>query len=290
MLSQPGHPVVLVAFMGANDAQDIQTSTGTARLGTAGWRAEYTKRLNAYFDVIERLHVRCYWIGQPVMRAAHYSERMAVLRSLAMAAANGRAGVTFLDSRVPLGGTDGTYRAYLPASSGRLASHGVRRRPNRGRADVITKPFCDPNPTTPTSGIRTRPPTPRRTPSPSTLRPTSPPSTRTTPATPRLGAGRNSVFVLGDPVLGGARQTVPRALAGWAVTFDASGSRRLPQGIEVLKSRRRGIGRVVVIQLGNNYLASEGSFGTQMDQAMRVLTGVSRVVWLTVAEKWGSCD
>ena len=94
--------------------------------------------------------------------------------------------------------------------------------------------------------------------------------------------------MLGDSVLISAEPYVRAALQGWVVTYDAKGSRRLPQGIEVLKARRAEIGRAVVIQQGNNYLASEGSFGSQIDQAMRVLRGTSRVVWLTVAEKWPS--
>ena len=96
------------------------------------------------------------------------------------------------------------------------------------------------------------------------------------------------VFVLGDSALLGAQYTVPAALVGWDVTYDALGSRRLPQGIEVLRARRAEIGRVVVIQQGNNYIAGEGSFADQIDQAMTVLVGVERVVWLTVAEKWPS--
>jgi lysophospholipase L1-like esterase len=101
------------------------------------------------------------------------------------------------------------------------------------------------------------------------------------------GGGR-AVFVLGDSVLLGVRDTLPAALPGWVVTVDTVGSRRLPQGIEVLQARRGEIGAVVVIMLGNNYLAGEGSYAAQIDQAMRVLTGVSRVVWLTVGERWAS--
>jgi hypothetical protein len=104
----------------------------------------------------------------------------------------------------------------------------------------------------------------------------------------RLPPGPNSLFVLGDSVLISAETAVRSALRGWVVTYDAAGSRRLPQGIQTLKARRSEIGRVVVIQQGNNYLASEGSFGAQIDQAMQVLRGTSRVVWLTVAEKWAS--
>lgn len=103
-----------------------------------------------------------------------------------------------------------------------------------------------------------------------------------------LPPGDNSLFVLGDSVLISAEPNVRSALNGWRVTYDAEGSRRLPQGIQVLKARRDEIGRAVVLQQGNNYIASEGSFGDQIDQAMRVLRGTSRVVWLTVAERWPS--
>ena len=94
--------------------------------------------------------------------------------------------------------------------------------------------------------------------------------------------------MLGDSVLLGVRDTLPGALTGWDVTVDTVGSRRLPQGIQVLRERRAEIGAVVVIMLGNNYIAGEGSYAAQIDQAMQVLTGVSRVVWLTLPERWAS--
>lgn len=135
----------------------------------------------------------------------------------------------------------------------------------------------------------------RPTPAPTYARPSTPAAAPTriaprppvAPAPPVSGTD-NRVFVEGDSVLLGARYAVPAALPGWRVTMDTVGSRRLPQAIEVLRARRGEIGRVVVIQMGNNYLAAEGSFGAQIDQAMTVLRGVPRVVWLTVAEKWPS--
>jgi hypothetical protein len=149
----------------------------------------------------------------------------------------------------------------------------------------------------------TRPPVPSTTAAPPTTVPpttapaptTIPPTTTAAPATsvppsttPPPPATGSSVFVLGDSALLGARESVPAALPGWRVVFDAVGSRRLPQAIEVLRARRSEIGAVAVIQQGNNHLASEGSFGAQIDEAMQVLHGVDRVVWLTVAEKWPS--
>ena len=127
-------------------------------------------------------------------------------------------------------------------------------------------------------------PSPRPSPSPSPTRSPRPVVTSSRP----LPAGDNRLFVLGDSVLISAVPYVRSALNGWRVTYDAEGSRRLPQGIQVLKARRDEIGRAVVIQQGNNYLAAEGSFADQIDQAMRVLRGTSRVVWLTVAEKYPS--
>lgn len=169
--------------------------------------------------------------------------------------------------------------------------------------DVPTEVVAAPATTSPTTGSATTegtaPSTTTSTTTASTTSAstTSPPSTAvptsvvttTAPVVPELPTGDDRrVFVLGDSALLGARETVPAALVGWDVTYDAVGSRRLPQGIEVLRSRRSEIGRVVVIQQGNNHLAGEGSFAAQIDQAMGVLEGVERVVWLTVAEKWPS--
>jgi hypothetical protein len=104
-----------------------------------------------------------------------------------------------------------------------------------------------------------------------------------------LGGHDNRVYVLGDSVLLGTEQTLPAALVGWRVTMDCVGSRRLPQGIEELQANRSQIGSVVVIQMGNNFIPGEdGTFASQIDQAMRVLAGVRRVVWVTVPEKWPS--
>jgi hypothetical protein len=109
------------------------------------------------------------------------------------------------------------------------------------------------------------------------------------PAPAPLPTGAASVFVLGDSVLLGTTLGSPppmvAALPGWTVTLDCEGSRRLTQGLGVLQARRAEIGRVVVIQLGNNYIPGEGgSFAGQIDQAMALLAGTDRVVWVTVGE------
>lgn len=119
--------------------------------------------------------------------------------------------------------------------------------------------------------------------------PTASPTLTKPVSTPPVGGQDNRVYVLGDSVLLGTVRTLPAALTGWRVTMDCVGSRRLPQGIEDLRAKRSRIGSVVVIQMGNDYIPGEdGTFSSQIDRAMRVLVGVRRVVWVTVAEKWPS--
>ena len=151
-----------------------------------------------------------------------------------------------------------------------------------------------PSATVPTTRVIT--PSPQHAPTPPAPKPPPttalqpPPTTqpKPPPAPSNLPAGKR-VYVLGDSVLLGTVQTLPAALPGWQVTMDCVGSRRLPQGIVVLQANRAKLGSVVVIQQGNNYIAGEdGTFASQIDQAMQVLQGVPRVVWVTVAEKWPS--
>ena len=108
-----------------------------------------------------------------------------------------------------------------------------------------------------------------------------------TPST--LPAPNYHVYVFGDSVLLGTTSTLPAALPGWRVHMNCVGSRRLPQLIPILRGLTWRSGTTVVIQMGNNYIAGEdGTFASQIDQAMRVLRYVRRVVWVTVAEKWPS--
>ncbi|HSL58769.1 MAG TPA: hypothetical protein VK866_13065 [Acidimicrobiales bacterium] len=104
------------------------------------------------------------------------------------------------------------------------------------------------------------------------------------PAAPTGPPAANSAYVIGDSVLLGTTRAIPAALADWVVTYDAEGSRRLAQAVDVLAERRSEIGGAVVVQLGNNYIEGErGDYASQLDEAMAVLADVPRVVWLTVA-------
>src|SRR5262249_50493486 len=100
----------------------------------------------------------------------------------------------------------------------------------------------------------------------------------------------NRLFLLGDSVMGTMRagntdeaRKVLQPL-GWKVTLDAVDGRFPAEAIDVLRARRREIGQVVVILIGNNYGGDENLMAQQFDTMVALLTGVPRIVFLTVEE------
>jgi hypothetical protein len=68
----------------------------------------------------------------------------------------------------------------------------------------------------------------------------------------RLRARAPRVFVNGDSLAVGTKPYLPRDLPGWPVGQSASISRHAPQGVALLRSKGRGLARIVVMQLGTN--------------------------------------
>jgi hypothetical protein len=119
---------------------------------------------------------------------------------------------------------------------------------------------------------------------PPTTTTTLPPTTTTTAppaqvAGSQLRAGPNTAYVLGDSVTLGAQTTIPPALAGWSVTFDAKESRRIDQGTSVVQSRGGSMGRVLVVHLCTNW--GGGDYTAAATKLLGSLNGVERVVWVT---------
>jgi len=89
------------------------------------------------------------------------------------------------------------------------------------------------------------------------------------------------VYVIGDSVMLGARDTVVAALPGWQVTVDAQQSLSLLGAISTLQARRAEMGDVVVVELGSNDGTDRGEWRRRIDLAMSALAGVPRVIWVT---------
>lgn len=110
-------------------------------------------------------------------------------------------------------------------------------------------------------------------------------STSTTTTIPRqvpgsrLGAGANSVYVLGDSVMLGAKDQVPAAMPGWTVTFDSKVSRRLDEGIAIVAARPAPVARVLVVHLCTNWFG--GDYHAEAAKLLAAAKGVERVVWVT---------
>jgi hypothetical protein len=169
---------------------------------------------------------------------------------------------------------------------------------------------------------------PPATAAPATEAPTTTQPTTTTsmppalpdPSPPIPSPGTNKILVVGDSVILGAKEQVPKDLPFWDVTFDAVESRFITQGMGVIKSHvsaydtaaldqwllvvkayqdagkpppaapappsmTDAIGRVVVLHLCTNYLAG-GGFDRQIQAYMDYLKDLDRVVWVTCGE-WG---
>ena len=107
-------------------------------------------------------------------------------------------------------------------------------------------------------------------------------------STVEAGITDNRLFLLGDSVMGTLRSgnTARNLLEplGWKVTLDAVDGRFADAAITVLRDRRRDIGQVVVILIGNNYGGNEELIGRQFDTMLALLDGVPRIVFLTVEE------
>jgi hypothetical protein len=98
------------------------------------------------------------------------------------------------------------------------------------------------------------------------------------------------LFLLGDSVMNtmsAANTDEARKVLeplGWRVTMDAMDGRFTEQAVDVLRQRRRDIGQVVVILIGNNFGGDEKAIGAQFDTMLSLLTGVPKIVFLTVEE------
>jgi hypothetical protein len=249
LLAAPRPPEVMVVMLGANDAQSMMTPSGPQPFGTPAWRAAYAARVDALMATIVGRHVEVYWLGQPRMTPTAYSARMSVLDDIYAAAARRHPGVHFVDTRPLVSAADHTPDGiHLTVAAGNRLASLLLTR-IRAQAELVSAVL------------------------PAAL--------------PR--ALNYFVYVLGDSVLLGAKTTLPAALRGWRVMMNCAGSRRLAQGLAVLRARYWRYGDTVVIDLGNNYIPGEhGTFASQIDEAMRILRKVRRVVWVTVAERWRS--
>lgn len=118
-IKEASDPDVWVVMFGANDAQSIRVGGRHLEFGTPEWDAEYRKRVAQVMASLSSAEQQVIWVGQPVMRAAGFSQRMAHLDALYRSEAARHPNVTFLDTWDLFTGPGGVYAAYLPDPGGR---------------------------------------------------------------------------------------------------------------------------------------------------------------------------
>jgi hypothetical protein len=92
------------------------------------------------------------------------------------------------------------------------------------------------------------------------------------------------ISVYGDSVLLGAVEEISAALADNDVSVDARQDMSLLGALGTLTAARPGIGDVVVLDYGYNDGTDLGAWRDRIDDAMAILDGVPRVIWLDQRE------
>jgi hypothetical protein len=112
-------PEAMVVMFGANDAQGIVTPEGDVfQPLEPGWVAEYRRRVAATMDLLRDDDRIVWWVGQPVMRSADFSARMAGLNQIYADEAATRPWVRFVDTFPLFSDETGAYEAFLPDDTG----------------------------------------------------------------------------------------------------------------------------------------------------------------------------
>jgi lysophospholipase L1-like esterase len=101
-------PEAVVLFIGANDHQDMTDSDGGRLVeGTDIWQAEWRRRLEITFDLLEQDGRHIFWVTQPPMRDGELDDGISQINALANAVIAERDFVSAIDIWPLFGGESG---------------------------------------------------------------------------------------------------------------------------------------------------------------------------------------
>ncbi len=88
------------------------------------------------------------------------------------------------------------------------------------------------------------------------------------------------VFVNGDSLAVGTRPYLPGDLPGWPIEQSASISRQAPEGVDILRSKGRGLASVIVMSLGTNGdPRASDDFAAAVRETLRIAGPKRCVIW-----------
>jgi uncharacterized protein len=114
-LMQEQRPVAIVVLNGLNDARSDFASFGSVR-----WEENYRARIAAMLEITERASIPTIWIGLPVMRDPELNRRAMYLDRLYSDEVSREKDARFIDLRSLTGGSDFSYKPFLPGENGSL--------------------------------------------------------------------------------------------------------------------------------------------------------------------------
>jgi len=111
-------PEAVVIMFGANDAQGMEVEGEVFQTLDENWTAEYRRRVAGTMDLLEDEGRIVYWVGQPIMRDADFSSRMAGVNEIYRSEAESRPWVRYIDAYEMFADDSGAYEAFLPDVAG----------------------------------------------------------------------------------------------------------------------------------------------------------------------------
>lgn len=109
------HPQVVVVFLGANDSQNIATSSAVLQFGTSAWKKAYAARVGQVIDEATSAGARVIWVGMPVMQDPTLSSNVAMMDTIFQQEVASHPGAIYLSSNGVFANSAGQY---IPTSSG----------------------------------------------------------------------------------------------------------------------------------------------------------------------------
>ncbi|MCY4137193.1 MAG: DUF459 domain-containing protein [Rhodobacteraceae bacterium] len=75
-------PDAAIVSMGANDAQRLVLNRKILEFASPDWSSEYSSRVDAFIQTLQKSGTRVFWVGMPIARSARYSKRMRHLNEI----------------------------------------------------------------------------------------------------------------------------------------------------------------------------------------------------------------
>jgi uncharacterized protein len=114
-------PIVIVVFLGANDAESLYVNDKFLPFGSPGWGQAYGTRVSKIMDEATSVGSRVLWVGMPPMSTPSFSSDMEEVNRVYQeraAAFRPKKDVSFLSTWTVLGGPQGQYEQSAPSSGG----------------------------------------------------------------------------------------------------------------------------------------------------------------------------